>query len=366
MSSLIHEPGQIVGGRYEITKYIGEGGMQQVFEANDNLLARVVALKVPKNPSAEKRFQRSAAVSARINHANVAKTLDYFEEKERGYLIEEYVSGKDLGRVLKEDLQILDPLMAARIFHRLAKGLAASHHATVIHRDLKPSNIMVVDGGRLTDVKITDFGIAKMAEEELVAVEGGESSLTASYTAIGALPYMAPEMIKSIKKAGTSADVWSLGALMFELITGEKPFGVGYKAVPAIMEAKVPPLPNMLKSNAQFKYAAEEIYKLVKICLTADPADRPSADHLVQACGMMCYPDSTREFGKIKIFDNGSWGFIAAESGDDVFFHIDSIFGKEKVKKGDRVWFARHMGGGADRAFPVMKVIQATDQVSLF
>jgi eukaryotic-like serine/threonine-protein kinase len=140
------------------------------------------------------------------------------------------------------------------VFHHLAKGLAASHHATVVHRDLKPSNIMVVDGELFNEVKITDFGIAKMAEEELIAVEGGESSLTASNTAIGALPYMAPEMIKSIRKAGAPADVWSLGAMVFELLSGQKPFGVGYRAVPAIMEAKVPPLPSMIKSNREKRY----------------------------------------------------------------------------------------------------------------
>jgi serine/threonine protein kinase len=363
MSSLIHEPGQLIGGRYEILQYIGEGGMQQVFEANDGLLARTVALKVPKNPSAEKRFQRSATVSAKINHANVAKTLDYFEENNRGYLVEEYIDGKDLGRILKEDVPFLDPLMAARIFHHLARGLAASHHATVVHRDLKPSNIMVVDGKALTDVKITDFGIAKMAEEELLVVEGGDSSsLTASNTAIGALPYMAPEMIKSIRKAGTAADVWSLGALMFELISGEKPFGVGYKAVPAIIEAKVPPFPTVIGSNPQFKLVAEEIYELLKTCMRADPASRPSADDLVRKCGTMCYPNTAREFGNVRNFENGYWGFINADNGSDVFFHIESVFGKEKIKKGDRVWFSRHTGGGADRAFPVMRVIQPSNQ----
>jgi serine/threonine protein kinase len=366
MSPLIHQAGEILGGRYEILKYISEGGMQQVFEANDKLLARVVALKVPKNPSAEKRFQRSAIVSAKINHANVAKTLDYFEENGRGYLIEEYIDGKDLGRVLKEDVKFFDPLMAARVFHHLSRGLAASHHAAVIHRDLKPSNIMVVGGPMLTEVKITDFGIAKMAEEELAAVEGGESSLTASNTAIGALPYMAPEMIKSIKSAGTSADVWSLGALMFELISGEKPFGAGYKAVPAIMEAKVPLMPAMIQSNLQFKSAGEEIYALIKKCLVADPTARPSADELVSACEMMCYPDTARQFGTIRKFENGRWGFILADSGSTIFFHVDSVFGRDQIKRGDRVWFARHTGGGADRAFPVMKVIQSVSAGSLF
>lgn len=175
---------------------------------------------------------------------------------------------------------------------------------------------------------------------------------------------MAPEMIKSIKSAGSPADIWSVGALMFELISGEKPFGAGYKAVPAIMEAKLPPMPSMIKSNLQFKLTGEEVYNLIGSCLVVDPAARPSADALVSKCESMCYPDSSREFGCVKKFDNGYWGFISADHGKDVFFHVDSVFGKEKVKLGDRVWFARHDGGGADRAFPVMKAVEPGNATS--
>ena len=231
MSDSLRPPGNLVGGRYEIMQRVGEGGMQTVYEAKDRLLLRTVALKVPKNTSAKKRFKRSAVVSARVNHANVAKTLDYVEEGERSFLIEEFIDGMDLSRVLKEKMLRLDPLMAARVFHRLAKGLAASHHAGVIHRDLKPSNIMAVGSERLEEIKITDFGIAKMAEEELAeAIEGGNESITASQTGIGALPYMAPEMIELMRDAGKPADIWSLGALTFELLVGEKPFGAGLRA----------------------------------------------------------------------------------------------------------------------------------------
>lgn len=192
----IHDIDDTLGGRYKVKAHIGAGGMQEVYEAYDLLLCRSVALKVPKNKSAEKRFQRSAIVSAKVNHPNVAKTLDYLEEGKRAYLVEELVEGKDLSRVMREDMVIIDPMRTAYIFHRLAKGLAASHHAGVIHRDLKPSNVIAVGGSLLQEVKITDFGIAKMAEEEIAdAVEGGDESLTASDTAIGALPYMAPEMI---------------------------------------------------------------------------------------------------------------------------------------------------------------------------
>lgn len=358
MNGAAHKTGEMIGGRYKITGFIGEGGMQEVYRSTDLLLSRTVALKVPKNVSAAKRFKRSAVVSAKVNHANVAKTLDYLEEGKQAYLIEEYIAGKDLSKILQDHIPVLDPLIVARLFHHLAKGLAASHHAGVVHRDLKPSNIMAVGGADLSDVKITDFGIAKMAEEELAdAIEGGESSLTASSTAIGALPYMAPEMINSIKDAGTPADIWSLGALTYELMSGKKPFGAGYKAVPAIMAAELPPLPGMIKSRAQFRPTGEELYKLLTACLHRDPGDRPSADELVSGCEKLCYPNAPREFGMVRKFDNGFWGFIAADRGNDVFFHIQSIFGDQKLKVGDRVWFARHAGGGSDRAFPLVKVV---------
>src|SRR5688572_11218649 len=111
--------------------------MQQAFRANDLALQREVALKAPKNTTAEKRFKRSAVLSARVNHPHVAKTLDYFEDNGRPFLIEELVEGKDLHEALIEKASVIDPFLAARIFHYLAKGIAASHHAGVIHRDLK-------------------------------------------------------------------------------------------------------------------------------------------------------------------------------------------------------------------------------------
>src|SRR5215467_8183899 len=114
--ALIHDPGDVVGDRYEIEEFIGEGGMQEVYRAGDQLLGRSVALKAPKNASATKRFQRSAIVSARINHPNVAKTLDYIETSHRAYLIEELVVGKDLGRVLADFFTFVDPYLAAMVF----------------------------------------------------------------------------------------------------------------------------------------------------------------------------------------------------------------------------------------------------------
>jgi eukaryotic-like serine/threonine-protein kinase len=353
----IHAAGEVIGGRYEILAFVGEGGMQEVYRAKDRLLARDVALKCPKNKSAAKRFRRSAVVSAKVNHANVAKTLDYVEESGTAYLIEEFIEGKDLSRVLKEHVALFDPLLAARVLHHLAKGLAASHHADVIHRDLKPSNIMAVGGDSITDVKITDFGIAKMAEEEIgEAIEGGDSSLTASQTAIGALPYMAPEMVQSMKDAGKPADVWSLGAMTFELMSGKKPFGAGLMAVQKILAGKIPPIPTLVTSNLQFKPSGDELYALIQKCTQIDPAKRPTADDLVIDCERLCYPLATREFGTVTSVNNSYWGFITPDNGKSIFYHMESLYGHSRMALQDRVWFSRHPGGGSDRAFPILKI----------
>jgi len=105
-----------------IVGYIGEGGMQEVYHAKDLLLGRSVALKAPKYPSAKKRFQRSAIMSARVNHPNIAKTLDYFDTRARPYLIEELIDGKDLGKILADVFPFVDPYLAAMVFHHLATG----------------------------------------------------------------------------------------------------------------------------------------------------------------------------------------------------------------------------------------------------
>jgi serine/threonine-protein kinase len=356
MSGTLHKIGDLVGERYEVRGFIGQGGMQEVYEAHDLLLSKTVALKTPKNLSATKRFKRSAVVSAKVNHANVAKTLDYLENDNLAHLVEEHIVGKDLSRVLKEDLGVIDPQAVARMFHHLARGLSASHHAGVIHRDLKPSNVMAVDGALLTDVKITDFGIAKMAEEEIAeAAEGGDGSLTASQTAIGALPYMAPEMINSMKDADRPADVWSTGAMIYELLTGNKPFGAGLKAVTAIQKGELPPLPPIL-SKTQFAPLAADILAIVKKCIVIDPGKRPTADQLVAECEALCYPTAAREYGVVNNMPKVYFGFIDTISEKGVFFHRDSIFGASSAASGEKVVFSRYQGEGKDRAFPVAKL----------
>lgn len=351
-----HSAGDLIKGRYQILDYVDEGGMQFVYSASDCILKRKVALKTPKNDSAQKRFHRSAIVSAQINHPNVAKTLDYLEDGQRQYLVEEFIEGTDMDKALLKITTYLDPYLGARIFHYLAKGLAASHHAGVIHRDLKPSNVMVTGGFQLGTIKITDFGIAKMADEEIAeAVEGGGESISASSTVVGALPYMAPEAIETPRDVGKPADVWSIGAMMYELLTGEKPFGSGLKAVTKIIEAKPPEFPKFMTSNPQFATLSNQLIQIVYQCLQKSPALRPSADALVEKCGTLCYPVERRYFGTVRTLPNRYWGFIDVD-GEDIFFHLDYCVYGNRPAVGDKVMLSKFQGGGAWRALPVVKL----------
>lgn len=348
-------PGDVVGDRYEILHYVGEGGMQFVYRANDQITGRDVALKTPKNNSATKRFKRSAIVAAKVNHPNVAKTFDYLKVGDNRYLVEEFIEGSDLKTALLEETEFLDPYLAAKVFHHLVKGVAAAHHAGVVHRDLKPTNVMVSGGYSVHELKVTDFGIAKMAKEVLEdAVAGGEASMSASKTVVGALPYMAPEAIEEPGSAGPSADIWSVGAMMYHILTGQYPFDFGLKAVPKIMAAKLPEPPNFLTSNPQFAPLAQEILEIAFSCLKKDPADRPTADQLVEKCSRLCYSSSPRQHGVVSTFKYGAWGFIQIPTGS-VFFHRECVYGAMPAV-GDRVLFASYHGGGADRALPVVKV----------
>jgi eukaryotic-like serine/threonine-protein kinase len=360
LSDPIHTKGDTLIGRYRIRRFRAEGGMQQVYEARDLSFDRTVALKVPKNTSAEKRFARSAQMSARVNHSNVAKTLDYFEENDRGYLVEELVEGTDLSARLTETFEVFDPHLAAHLVHHLARGAAAAHHAKVFHRDLKPSNIIVSDDPGLTVVKITDFGIAKMAKQEMSeAFKDIENTLTGSSTAMGALPYMAPEMVESPKTAALPADIWAIGAILYRLLAGVPPYGTGLRAVIRIAQANPPAKPVLLHKMKQFESIGQELWEIVQACLQKDPASRPDADKLMKMCSRLCYSHSTRKIGTIESFraGTGDWGSIRADDGTGVFFPGHSFYG-EKPEAGMRVNFASYRGWPKPRAFPVLPIKQ--------
>jgi serine/threonine-protein kinase len=359
--NLLHNLGDRIDNRYEIIRFVGEGGMQQVYCAMDLVLNREVALKLPKNPSAKKRFKRSAVVSARVNHPNVAKTLDYLETGGSSgtggssYLIEEFIAGQDLKEGLLRQLGVVDPYLTAKIFHYLAKGIATSHGAGVVHRDLKPDNVMFIGDFNLLEIKITDFGIAKMAQEEIANLNVDDSStMSNSETIKGALPYMAPEMIQDSPNADKPSDIWALGAMMYELISGQKPFGFGYNAIFKILSAKEPEKPQYIDKSLQFQPLGNEVYQLIIQCLNKAPEDRPTAEDLVQECEKLCYPVVERKTGTCNNF-KGNYGFINSDDGEKVFFHLDSVYGN-KPAIGSRVCFSAFPGSPHPRAHPVVLI----------
>lgn len=291
-------PTFVAGERYTVKNLIGQGGMQTVYRALDQRLSREVALKTPLSTSAAKRFESSAQLSARIRHPNVASALDYFIESGTAYFAEELIDGIDLQQCLSKHFARLCPDTTAKVLHNLAKGVAASHQVEVIHRDLKPSNIMVSGDLSFSTIKITDLGIARLAELQLEAdlKNHNESSATSS-TLIGAIPFMAPEAIsKNVSKVppGKPIDVWALGAIAYYLLTGKHPFGPDITAVVAILAGTPPPQPDKQVMGGATHEVASNLWTAIQACLTRDPNNRPTAVQLSDMCASMRYLDGPR------------------------------------------------------------------------
>lgn len=352
--------GRVVADRYEVVRHIGRGGMQEVFYAKDVVLDLGVALKTPQAGQAVGRFKKSAIISAMVNHHNIAKTLDYVEENGEFFLIEEYVAGETLDAKLKK-FGLLDPHLAAHVFHHLAKGVQASHRVDVVHRDLKPSNVMVSNGVNVHELKITDFGIATLTKKVFEDVKKqGDMTNSTSGTVKGALPYMAPEMMFDVDGCvpGKPVDVWSLGAMMFQLLTGEVPFGVYLDAAVNVKNQHRKPWPSFMTSNAQFKPLAIELQKAVESCLSYDASKRPTADQLVDVCQKMCYLAMDREQGEVyNLIQNGYSGFAKNAEGD-VFFSMESVYGPKKPDTGNNsyVCFSSFSGKPRNRAHPILVI----------
>jgi serine/threonine protein kinase len=358
----IHSEGDLIANRYFIKGYISEGGMQQVYKAWDHNIERYVALKTPKNDSALKRFQQSAILSARVIHPNVARTLDYFEFNEREYLIEELVIGDDLNNIFISMFNYLDPCLVAHVGHLLAKATGASHRVGIIHRDLKPSNIMVIGKENFSDIKVTDFGIAKMVDDELALFndsEGeAEDSIASSSTLVGAIPYMAPEIVLNESAANTSSDIWAIGAILYHLLSGRTPFTSQFsKIVISYSQKKSPPEIALTGTMMHLNGLAEQLIDIISKCLDYDPSKRPSALELISEFEDMCYPTKERLTGEV-CYRKGSrgWGFIKNNTLENhVFFHTDEVYG-DIPATGDKVQFSHYAGKPRTRAFPIIKI----------
>ena len=207
--------GQLIKERYEIVELLGEGGMAFVYKAKDMQLKRMVAIKTLKPNYVEQttfveRFKREAQTAANLNHPNIVQIFDWGIEEEP-YFVMEYIEGNTLTSIIsnRKTISLSDILF---IGAQVANGLQAAHSQGLVHRDIKPGNIMITPGGK---VKVTDFGI--------VSIQNEESDITKTGSILGTASYISPEQAQG-KSVSVGSDLYSLGTVLYELITGNPPF----------------------------------------------------------------------------------------------------------------------------------------------
>jgi len=357
--------------RYKIERFHLAGGMQEVYLCFDQALNRHVVVKTPKAGIKDRRFKRGAEMGARINHPNVAATFDYFENNTLTFMVEEYIPGLDLGKRLETDFHFMDPSLAAHVIHHIARALHEAHRVGICHRDLKPSNIMTSADASLNIIKLTDFGIAKLAENEIAVemelFEKDDSTLTSSNTLLGAVPYLAPECWDDWKAAGQPMDIWALGCISYQLLTGAPPFGTGKQAIGNVIKAQQKGQVTLSKPAWFGKHVntatiENELWKIILSCLQVEPTSRPTAADLVSTCNSLCYATTPRRIGTINRFGvpyaNGSQSNTGniqdTETGDTWFFHGSEFFGVSLPEAGQRVSFSIYPGVPHWRSAPIL------------
>lgn len=241
--------GQLINDRYEIQRLIGEGGMANVYLAKDTILDRKVAVKVLRGDLAGdekfvRRFQREALSASSLSHPNIVEIYDVGEDDGNFYIVMEFIEGKTLKQLIKKR-GVLSLPESMDIMLQLLDALSTAHDSYIIHRDIKPQNIMIKESGL---VKITDFGIA-MA---LNSVE-----LTQTNSVMGSVHYLPPEQASG-KGSTIRSDIYSLGILMFEMLTGKMPFK-GDSAVEIALKHMKEPLPSVKQLNPVVPQSVENI-----------------------------------------------------------------------------------------------------------
>ncbi|WP_051478911.1 protein kinase [Arthrobacter sp. H5] len=260
--------GITLGGRFQLTDRIAIGGMGEVWKARDQVLGRIVAIKILKeeytgDPGFLNRFRAEARHTALLNHEGIANVFDYGEEGGSAYLVMELVPGQPLSTIIERE-QILSPDRALSIVGQTATALSVAHQQGLVHRDVKPGNLLILPDGR---VKITDFGIARIADQV---------PLTATGQVMGTAQYLAPEQATGQPATGSS-DIYALGVIGYEMLAGRRPFS-GESQI-AIALAQVNDAPPALPETIPTPVRA-----LIASMLAKDPADRPAdAELLAQA-----------------------------------------------------------------------------------
>jgi len=313
-------------GPYEITSPIGAGGMGEVYRARDTRLERTVAIKIlPAHAATEERrqrFEREARAISALSHPHICVLHDVGRENGIDFLVMEYLEGESLADRLKKGALPLDQVVRFGI--EIAHALAKAHRHGIVHRDLKPGNVMLTKSG----AKLLDFGLAKLrapevpvsAASELSALPTGDKPLTAEGSLVGTFQYMAPEQLEG-REPDARADIFAFGALLYEMVTGERAFKGKSQAslIAAILAAE----PTPMSSLRPLTPAALD--RLVATCLAKDPDERwQSAQDIVQE--LKWIRDAGPEAARPSAVPRGRWermawaGAVAAAALVGVFF----------------------------------------------
>ena len=241
--------GSRINDRYEIEKLIGEGGMANVYLAHDTILDREVAVKVLRGDLAGdekfvRRFQREALNASSLSHPNIVEIYDVDEDDGNFFIVMEYIEGKTLKQLIRKRGVLTLP-ETIDIMLQLIDALAVAHDSYIIHRDIKPQNIMIKESGL---VKITDFGIATALNS---------AQLTQTNSVMGSVHYLPPEQASG-KGSTIRSDIYSLGIMMFEMLTGRVPYK-GDSAVEIALKHIKEPLPDVRKLNPVVPQSVENI-----------------------------------------------------------------------------------------------------------
>jgi eukaryotic-like serine/threonine-protein kinase len=252
--------GELIAGRYELHELVGSGGMSNVFRAHDRLLERSVAIKVLHEQfSADadyvERFRREARSVAQLAHPNIVTVIDRGEEDGRQYIVFEYVEGQNLKGLLSQGALPVDEALGYGL--QIAGALDFAHKRGLVHRDVKPQNVLLTEEG---EPKVTDFGIARSVD-----VHG----MTQTGTVLGTSDYIAPEQARG-EKVDQKTDIYSLGIVLYELLTGEVPYS-GDNFVAVAMQHVNHPVPSLLDRRPDVPLRLD---LAVQRAMAKDPDDR--------------------------------------------------------------------------------------------